>query len=133
MPSLIETYIAHELYMSIDTAGNCTHSCNVDAPFRICEIEAHDLFKFDPDAYKAIISLGVKTEEVSIDDISEVGRRAHLLADLLKKHGDGKNDFLYKYAMSARIDEPLAISLTDPFNGLHKECAKKFKNKTKEY
>lgn len=133
MPSIIETYIAHQMYMSIDATGNCTHACNVDAPFRICEIEADDIFKFDPDTYKALIKFGVKREEFSLVDIAEVGRRQHLLTDLLKVHGDGRNDFLYKYAMSARIDEPLAISSTDPFNSLHKECTKKFKNKIKEY
>ena len=99
----------------------------------MCEVEADDLFRFDPEAYKALQKLGVTREEISIEDISEVGRRASLLTKITEDYGDGKNEFLYKYAMSMRLDEPLLISKIDPFHSLHIECQKKFKNKIKQY
>lgn len=133
MSSILETFVASQVYATIDESGICQHACSADQPFSMCEIEASELHRFDPDAYTALMNIGVEREEVSIEDIREVGRRASLLGNVISQFGDGKNEFLYKYAMSARLNAPLIVSSSDPFNQLHQDCQKKFKNKIKQY
>lgn len=125
--------MAHHVSNSISIHGACTHSCSANMPFHICEIEANELNRFDPDAFGALSSLGVTVEKVTNYDIEKVAEKVPLLKNVLSAHGDGKNEFLYKYAMSSRGKKPLLISQQDPQHGLHVECAKKFKNPVVEF
>jgi hypothetical protein len=129
--SLIETFLGYQISGSIDDQGVCTHACSNATPFFICEIEANELNRFDPDAYATLSSFGTKVEAVTIDDIDKVGEKIHLLNAVLSSYGDGKNEFLYKYALSKRTKKPLLVSLSDPHNSVHVECTKKFKNLSK--
>lgn len=133
MSSFLETFIGHQVSRSISAAGTCTHGCSANVPFHICEIEANELNRFDPDAFSALSTFGVTVEKVTNDDIDKVAEKVPLLGSLLHAHGDGKNEFLYKYAMSLRGKKPLLISKQDPHHGVHVDCAKKFKNRLLEF
>lgn len=133
MTAIIETFIGHQIYESIDTSGTCSHACSSQMPFKICEVEANELNRFDPDAYNALQSQGLTVEVISIDDIDKVGEKISLLDSIVAKYGDGKNEFLYKYAISYILKEALLISKQDPLYDMHIECKKKFKNPMLDY
>jgi uncharacterized GH25 family protein len=128
MSSILETFLGHEISTSIDASGTCTHSGDINKPFHICEVEASELSRFDPDAYAALIAFGTTVEPITLDDLDKVGEKISMLETVLTVHGNGKNEFLYKYAMSKRVKKPLLISQQDPHYEIHIECTKKFKN-----
>lgn len=133
MSSLLETYLGHQISGCIDANGICIHPSDGNKPFHICEIEAKELERFDPDAFKALKDFGAVVEELSLDDFEKVGEKISMLSGVLASHGDGKNEFLYKYAMAQRIKKPLLISKQDPDYQTHVECTKKFKNNLIEF
>lgn len=133
MSSLLEAFLGHQISSSIDATGKCSHSGDANKPFHICEIEAAELQRFDPDAYRALIAYGATVENVTIEDLDKVGEKVSLLGEMLSAHGDGTNEFLYKYAMSKRVKKPILISKNDPHYSLHVECIKKFKNPMIEF
>ncbi|NTA82594.1 hypothetical protein G6L13_19040 [Agrobacterium tumefaciens] len=133
MSSLLETFLGHQISASIDSAGKCGHSGDSNKPFHICEVEAAELQRFDPDAYRALIGYGAQVENVTIEDLDKVGEKVSLLRNVISTHGDDKNEFLYKYAMSKRVKKPILISQQDPHYSIHVECTKKFKNTVIEF
>ncbi len=133
MSSLLETYLGHQISGCIDSTGACSHSSDGNKPFHICEIEANELNRFDPDAFKALVGFGAVIEQISLDDVDKVGEKVSLLKGVLASHGDGKNEFLYKYAMAQRVKKPLLVSKQDPHYSVHVECTKKFKNNIIEF
>ncbi|MDX1126750.1 hypothetical protein GOL24_20965 [Sinorhizobium medicae] len=133
MSSLLETFLGHQISGCIDATGMCSHASDSNKPFHICEIEANELNRFDPDAFKALIGFGAVVEQISLEDFDKVGEKVSLLKSVLSSHGDGKNEFLYKYAMAQRVKKPLLISKQDPDYSIHVECTKKFKNNLIEF
>lgn len=133
MSSLLETFLGHQISSCIDAKGICSHASDGNKPFHICEIEANELNRFDPDAFQALIGYGAVVEQISIEDLDKVGEKVALLASILASHGDGRNEFLYKYAMAKRVKKPLLVSKQDPHHPVHLECTKKFKNSIVEF
>lgn len=133
MSSMIETFLGHQISGCIDADGACSHKSDINKPFHIGEIEADELSRFDPDAFQTLIGFGAVVEKLTTDDLEKVGEKAALLKNVLASHGDGKNEFLYKYAMSHRVKKPLLISKQDPHHSVHIECTKKFKNGIVEF
>jgi hypothetical protein len=133
MSSLLETFLGHQISGCIDSFGMCSHASDGNKPFHICEIEANELNRFDPDAFMALVEFGAVVEQISLDDFDKFAEKVSLLKGVLASHGDGKNEFLYKYAMSRRVKKPLLISKQDPHYSVHVECTKKFKNTVVEF
>ncbi|MCQ1772881.1 hypothetical protein NOI24_16345 [Neorhizobium galegae] len=133
MSSLIETFLGHQISGCIDPNGTCSHASDGNKPFHMCEIEANELNRFDPERFHALITYGAVVEPVSIEDLDKVGEKVSLLGGVLASYGNGKNEFLYKYAMAKRMNKPLLVSKQDPHHSVHVECTKKFKNNITEF
>lgn len=133
MSSMIETFLGYQISGCIDAHGGCSHKSDKNKPFHIGEIEANELSRFDPDAFQTLIGFGAVVEKLTTEDLEKVGEKIGLLESVLTSQGDGKNEFLYKFAMSHRVKKPLLISKQDPNHSVHIECTKKFKNGIVEF